>query len=231
MEFYTAESYKGLEVRDAFQENGKWYGYVTLKSNPNKKIRLYEKAPKVEVSAAASSKWNARKGFGFGEAGYITIFAGEISSEDEYFSRSVARYCVRWGWYIVSDDPVPADIPYYATPKKLLWSSIGNEDNTLKDNKTVNAAVNALIFGATDSKPVGKVGERLELLLTVVKAAHYETQYGTSTIHTFKDADGNLFKWTTNARDWEEGSVHRVKSTVKEHKDNVTILTRCTEVK
>lgn len=227
MKYHTAPTYENYpRLSEPFTRDNKWYVTVQMKSGLPKDVRAYLD----EVVAAASPKWNARKGFGFGEAGFITIFAGEISSEDEYFSKSCARYCVRFGWYIVSTDPVPADLPYYATPKKLLWSAVGNDDGTWKDDKTVNAAVNALIFGASDSQPVGKVGDRLDLVLTVIKATHYETQYGTNTTHTFKDADGNLFKWSTGAKDWAEDTVHKLRGTVKEHKENVTVLTRCSEV-
>lgn len=227
MKYHTAPTYENYpKLSEPFEKDGKWYVTVKMKSGLPKDVRAYID----EEVAAAGSKWNARKGFGFGEAGYITIFAGEISMDDEWFSRSCARYATFLGWYIVSDDPVPADIPYYATPKKLLWSTVGNDDGTWKDKQTVNAAVNALIFGATESKPIGSIGERLEMIVTVVKASHYETQYGTSTVHTFKDDKGNLLKWSTNAKDWAEGSIHKIRGTVKEHKENITILTRCSEV-
>lgn len=227
MKYHTAPTYENYpKLSDPFERDGKWYVTVKMKSGLPKDVRAYID----EEVAAASSKWNARKGFGFGEAGFITIFAGEIPMDDEWFSKSCSRYCVRWGWYIVSNDEVPDDVPYYATPKKLLWSSVGNADGTLRSDSEVNAAVNALIFGASESKPLGSVGERLEMTVTVIKATHYETQYGTNTTHTFKDSEGNLLKWSTSAKNWEEGSVHKIRGTVKDHKENITILTRCSEV-
>lgn len=141
MNFYTADSYKDLEVRDPFQENGKWYGYVTLKSNPNKKIRLY-----AATAASIKKEWNAYKALGFSTTGYITIFKGKISMDDNWFNQSPCYYHRIWGWYLVDGKEIPADLPTYAEPKRLYWTAVGNDDNTLKDEKTIQKEVNKLIF-------------------------------------------------------------------------------------
>lgn len=148
MEFYTAPTYEGLEIREPFQENGKWYGYVSLKSNPNKKIRLYDK-PQTKADAAVvsqSKKWNARKALGFSTTGYITIFKGKISMDDDWFNKSPCYYHRIWGWYLVDGKEVPTDLPTYAEPKQLYWTAVGNDDNTLKEKKIIQKEVNKLIF-------------------------------------------------------------------------------------
>lgn len=232
---YVAKTYENLtRMGNPYTKNGRWYTLVKTTAGP-KEVRLYNKPQSPNQTAAPAPVWNARKGFGFGDAGFITIFKGEISCDDEYFSRSDARYCMRWGWYFVSDDVVPDDIPYYAEAKKLLWSAVGNDNNGLKDEKAVRDAVNALIFGESNSEYVGAVGDRLDDTLTVVKISTYENQYGVNTIHDFKDVDGNVYRWSTAAKSWAEGTAHHIRGTVKEHKTingvKTTVLTRCTEVK
>lgn len=145
MDFYTADSYKDLEVREPFQENGKWYGYVTLKSNPNKKIRLYEKPQAKAATAVIKDSWNARKGFGFGEKGYIIIFANAANYEVFFEKYEYARFCVYWGWYIVSDEPLPESLPGKVCAVNLPWEWVGNENNTLKSKEEVFKAVQRAI--------------------------------------------------------------------------------------
>lgn len=139
MDFYTAKSYEGLEVRDPFQEGDKWYGYVSLKTNPNKKIRLYVRPQDKTVSATSS--WNYRKGLGFGEKGYIHIFSN-ASNYDEFFEKyKYARFHVKFGWYVVSDEPLPENLPGKVRAHILPWEYVGKDDNTLKSDKEVFAGV------------------------------------------------------------------------------------------
>lgn len=150
MEFYTAPTYEGLEIREPFQENGKWYGYVSLKSNPNKKIRLYDKL-QTKAGAAAPTKdtWNARKGFGFGDKGYITIFTNAANHEEFFEKYQYARFCVYWGWYVVSDEPLPKSLPGKVSAVHLSWYWVGNEDNTLKPKEEIFKAVQQAIKDPT----------------------------------------------------------------------------------
>lgn len=148
MTFYTAPSYEGLEIREPFQENGKWYGYVSLKTNSNKKIRLYDKPQSKGGAVAPSSqsqKWNARKGFGFGNKGYIYIFTNAANHEEFFERYKFARFCVYWSWYIVSDEPLPESLPGKVRAVMLPWGYVGNEDNTLKAKEEVFKGVQKAI--------------------------------------------------------------------------------------
>lgn len=137
MKYHTAPSYEKLQkVGEPYRQEDKWYVNVILKSGKEKSVRAY---PDPEV-------WNARKHLGFSTTGYITIFKGEISMDDPYFNKSQARYHKIWGWYLIGEEQLPNDIPAYAEPKHLYWDTIGNADNTLKDEKTVQKEVNKLIF-------------------------------------------------------------------------------------
>lgn len=137
MKYHTAPSYEKLQkVGEPYCQEDKWYINVILKSGKEKTVRAY----------IDPEPWNARKCLGFSTTGYITIFKGEISMEDPYFNKSPARWHKWWGWYFIGEEPLPTDIPAYAEPKLLYWNSVGNDDNTLKDEKTVIKEVNKLIF-------------------------------------------------------------------------------------
>ena len=168
---------------------------------------------------------------GFGRDGYITIFDNGLNQEDEWMMGSEARYARCWGWYFGDFAELPKDLPSEYRSVRLDWTSVGTENGTLKKEDDVIAAVNNAIYPTDKSQYVGKVGERLDLALTVDRAKTATTKYGSSTIHYMSDADGNIFVWATSAKNWPVGSSHHLRGTVKEHSNNITHLTRCMEAK
>ena len=153
---------------------------------------------------------NQKKILGF-EKGYITIFKGNTYEEKEYFQMSSARYCKFWGWYFISTEKIPDDLPEDVEPIRLPWELVGQEDNTLKPDDQVRIAVESLIYDDDDSVFIGEIGERLELILTVEKAILWITS-------------------STKVRLEVEKEYH-IRGTVKEHKtykrQKQTILSRC----
>jgi hypothetical protein len=70
--------------------------------------------------------------------------------------------------------------------------------------------------------------------LTITNNQQIENGFGTSTKHTMKDADGNVFIWFTAAKNWPVGDIKHIRGTVKQHSTSrntkETILTRCAEL-
>lgn len=88
------------------------------------------------------------------------------------------------------------------------------------------------------SQHVGQVGSKVEFKGSYVRTGSWEQKayagYGTVTmyVHTFKDADGNVFTWKTqNGVGMNYGENVNVKGTVKAHSEykdeKQTELTRC----
>lgn len=86
------------------------------------------------------------------------------------------------------------------------------------------------------SKPMGEVGQKIEVELTVVNFYSREVSFGyhpqVQHVHTFKDKDNNRAMWTTSSTLWETGTVVKVKGTIKAISDHekfgqTTILIRC----
>jgi hypothetical protein len=86
-----------------------------------------------------------------------------------------------------------------------------------------------------DSEYFGKVGEREVFTLEVLKKSGFSTQYGWTTLHIFKDQDGNIATWFSSNKEFEVGEVVTLNATVKEHKEyegtKQTVLTRCNMIK
>lgn len=242
----VAKSYQSLEqIGDVFVASGKSYVNVKLKSGKVKSVRWYSEKEYTKMysevstvsAAAGSTGLNTKRQkdiLGFAK-GYITIFKGDQETNDEWFRMSIARYARWWGWYIVSTDEVPNNLPSGIEPVKLDWSLVGTENGILKTEKEVKEGVESILYAETIGKFVGNIGDRIEIEVVVERTIPLETDYGHSTMHFLRDTDGNLFVWTTTAKNWAVGSAHHIRGTIKAHRkykgENQTILTRCLKVK
>jgi hypothetical protein len=237
----VAKSYQKLEqVGEPFLSNGRYYVQIKTLKGVLKIVRWYstkeyakmypnEPVPKEEEVNRIKTQ---KEVLGFSK-GYITIFKGNTYEDKEYFKMNHARYSCLWGWYFISTDEIPEDLPADVEPIRLNWELVGNEDETLKSEKEVSEVVDSLIYEPDISEYQGNIGDRISVILTVEKAIALDGYYGPSTMHVMRDYDGNCYVWTTSARSWEEGTEHSITGTVKDHKFykgiKQTVLTRCLE--
>ena len=236
----VAKSYQTLAtVGEVYTSKGRQYIQVRTKNGTLKQVRWYTDKEYAKmypdevssVSKAGDPYFKTQKEvLGF-DKGYITIFKGNTFEDKEYFKSNSARYTRLWGWYFVSTEDLPDDIPDDVEPVRLDWSLVGNEDGTLKPENAVTAAVESLIYDSDESEYQGEVGDKITAIVTVEKAIMLDGYYGPSTMHIMRDYDGNCYVWTTAARSWEVGSEHNIAGTIKELKQyrgtKQTVLTRC----
>lgn len=246
--YYVAKSYQTWPVEgEAFENNGKMYLKVRNPKGEVKQVRAYSETEykrlyKETCASPASQSGVAVKTqgpvvkhiLGFDE-GYIWIFKGDLENAEYWFERTrECRYHCQIGWYIVSTDNVPFDIPSCIQSIQLPWELIGNEDGTLKRKTDIENAL-CKIRADKESKSTfqGQVGQRLEVSIRVDKVIDLEAnQYGSiNHIHTFIDEKENIYIWNTASRRLNEGDNLRIRGTVKEHKNyqgvQQTIFTRC----
>ena len=233
----VAKSFQGLEVvSDVYIVKGRQYVQVRTKSGNLRQVRWYTEKEYAKMYPDEEPKIKETKSqkevLGFIN-GYITIFKGDTFNNQDYFQMSSARYARTWGWYFISTEPIPEDIPEGVEAVRLPWDIVGNSDGNLKNESEVAAAVESLLYDDDVSEFQGEVGEKLELTVVVEKAIALDGYYGLQTLHVFRDYDGNCYVWITSARSWEVGSEHDIIGTVKDHKQykgvRQTILTRCRE--
>jgi len=79
---------------------------------------------------------------------------------------------------------------------------------------------------------VGEIGQKIQIELKFVACHSFETQWGTTDILKFLDAEGNVFIWKTSTSQLiEQGQKVKIKGTIKDHSEYAgakqTILTRC----
>lgn len=241
----VAKSFQNFEfLCDPYTVNGKQYIRVrNPKTGTERQVRWYNeieyKKAYPETIAPTGPENNPyykpqKDVLGFNK-GYITIFKGDTAKHIDWFRLSIARYARNWGWYIVSTDEIPADLPKDLIPVRLPWDAVGQENGKLKPEHLVKAAADALLYDAGVSEYQGEIGQRIERTLTVTKAIQLDSDFGHSVMHIMEDADGNIYVWTTASKSWVDGSIHKIRGTIKDHRiykaTKQTILTRCMEVK
>ena len=239
----VAKSYQDLPIiGDVFISSGRQYVNVKLKSGKLKTVRWYSDSEyrkmypeAVAVDRSADPYYKPQKEvLGFTK-GYITIFKGDTYAEIDWFRASIARYTRWWGWYIISTEEIPEDLPAGIEPIQLPWELVGQEDGNLKPEHLVKEAVESIIYEESDSEFQGSIGERLDLYLIVERVIELDNNFGRSSMHLMRDDCGNLYVWTTSSKTWAAGSEHHIRGTVKDHRtyknERQTVLNRCLEVK
>lgn len=83
------------------------------------------------------------------------------------------------------------------------------------------------------SEWVGKVKDKVELVVKVEAIRYIESRYGTTRIHKMLDTEGRSFTWFASSRSgMEQEHTYRIKGTIKKHDEyngwKQTILTRVT---
>ena len=232
----VAKSYQTLEILcEPFKENNKMYVNVKYKNSP-KRVRWYtpeeylKMYPEEKKNFSENLSYDLKSALGFSE-GFITVFSGNTYGNLEYFKRSIARYHNIFGWYVVSTDPLPCDLPVDVIPHRLDWSDVSINETLLPEAR-LTEVVNKLRYPPSKSIYVGTIGERLDLKLKVQERREIQGYYGLSLMHILRDSDDNEYVWNTTAKALDQGATYLLRATIKDHREyqnrKQTILTRCT---
>lgn len=225
MEYYVAKSYQEwVRETEPYKVNNKMYIKVRKPGGDVRQVRAYTETEYTKMYGATETKEKpqghvVKNILGFQE-GYIWIFKGDLAGADYWFERTPeCRFHTVFGWYIVSTDAIPFDIPSCIESVKLPWEKVGNTDGTLLPSSIITAAVDELRFGGHPSQFQGNVGERLTLNLWLTRTVNLgATQYGNKYLYILQDENSNEFTWNTGVKkEWEPGDALKVKGTIKAH--------------
>jgi hypothetical protein len=140
MEILVAKTYQGLEVIEApYEKNKKMYCKVRTKKGESKEVRVYSQKEYDKMYPDAGPKWKPqRELLGFGEDGFILIFNNKPEFET-FYEKGIFRYHKIFGWYLPSNEIVPALLPGIV-PKVLSWETVGGENGELiAEDKLIKA--------------------------------------------------------------------------------------------
>lgn len=171
----------------------------------------------------------------FDADGFTFLFTGDTYNHKDEIKAHGALYHAALGWHISRPvfgfDFVKVHIDDIATPTLYGYMITATVDD-------INKIKNPKQDEPTRSEHVGEVGTRISIDVTLKHRAFWEThvvswQTQTQYLHTFEDADGNVFIWkTTNSLSKiDVGDKITIRGTIKEHSEynNVkqTVLQRC----
>lgn len=240
----VAKSYQNYKIiNEPYKKNGR--NYVQVETNNGvKEVRWYSDAEYKKLYPGATIDHSKdpfyksqREVLGF-KNGYITIFKGNTYENKDWLKAHGCVYRKWWGWSLSSEDTIEEEYPEGISPVILPWSVVGKDNEVLQADDTVIAAVKLILADpnepASTSEYVGDVGDKLTLELEIKKNIPLEGYYGLSFMHIMEDVNGNVFVWTTTAKNWPAGEKKKITGTVKGQKEykgvKQTILTRCKEV-
>lgn len=248
----VAKSYQNMEiVHEPYQKNGRMYVEVKNSKGIIKQVRWYSASeyakmyPEDKTDKTKDPYYKPQKYvLGF-DKGYITIFRGyKEELHEEWFKQSICRYARWWGWYVISTQEVPNDLPLGVEPVKLSWDPMGNEQEWLKDEATVKAHVRKTLLDSmrpverngVESVRQGHIGDRLDINVKIIGKQEVENKRFNKFTYTYEmeDSNGNYYKWVTQVQNWSVGTKHHIRGTVKDfdevNGEEATLLTRCVEV-
>lgn len=136
----VAPSFQSFEfLTEPYSTNGKMYIRVrNPKTGTERQVRWYDDTefrklyPNVKVETKDKYYRPLKEVLGFNE-GYVTLASGD----EDFLLRSSARYHVLWGWYFISSEPLPSDIPEGVKLRRLAWESVGLNERTLKPKEQI----------------------------------------------------------------------------------------------
>lgn len=247
MTYFVAKSYENLtRLSEPYEQNGKIYINIELKSGKEKAVRgytaqeykkMYPDAVLAKISRAKPLDpyyKSQKETLGFTK-GFIWIFDGVTEDNEDYFSIGPFRHARWWDWYLPSWMELPRDLPTGVRAVKLPWEPMGNEEDWLVENeKIIKDCVDKALCTDDKTKYVGEIGQRLVYNLEVIETHDSETAYGIVRNHIFQDSNGNLLSWKTKAKKYEVGDTMQLKGTVhllsKYKNKKITVLQRCVEL-
>lgn len=186
---------------------------------------------KAEVQEVKRVRFAARNAFGFGEAGYITVYKGNPSVISKYFKsfsideagHRAAWYNQTFKWYTPSKMDVPEDLPDGVEAIRLDWNEVrdpeDSENLAMRDHEFVTEYVNSLITIPSKSQYQGEIGDWIIKDVLVNKNVALSSRFGESHMHILEDNEQNVYVWTTGSKNYEEGTMLRLKMKVKDHKE------------
>jgi len=235
----VAKSYQNMKILcEPYKKSGRNYVQIEGKNGP-REVRWYtdyeyqKMYPGEKIDHSSDPFYKSQRDLLGFKNGYIWIFTGDTYAWKDWFKEHGCRYTRWWGWGWSSEQPEPTDLPEGIEMKKLPWEVVGADHEKLLPDDQLAAALETVLYDPGTSEYVGEIGDKIEVELTVTKNITLDGYYGLSHMHIMEDDCGNVYVWTTQAKDWEEGSVHKIAAGVKDHRTykNVkqTILTRCKE--
>ena len=180
------------------------------------------------MSAAEYKRGPEYNNFG-DENGYIDIVLGNTYPIKDTLKAHGCKYTAAFGWYI----PYGVDFkPEGYDLLRLNWAEVSDEKGFIKSEGELRKIIEKATFVPSPSEYQGQPEDKITRTVTVVRNIPLTSYYGDSNCHIMEDVVGNIYVWTTAAKNIPEGSKIQFTGKVKAHQERKgvkqTIMTRLT---
>lgn len=193
-------------------------------------IFLFSGIIDIESEGNRMGEFNARKSFGFGEAGYITILYGDESILQELYNKNEDIWRTPFfGYYVPSFCKIP-EIPGNIVTKQLEWEKIQdpNRENRFLPTPDFFNVMRQFNGITNNGQYQGEIGKYIERNVTVQRDT---SKSAASHSYILIDDEKNVYIWDTKSVKLEIGSSIKMKMKVKDHQvyldNNATIVWYC----
>lgn len=208
-------------------------------------------AQRLEKARKTAGERNAKYLYtmGFSEDGKAWLVMGNTYEIKDQLKTAHCRWDPYFGWHFdhpVSEFPcaeisINDKIPYVDENGNDSESTLGMyaDDGTLymAPQGDIGRWVDLIrnkwkASQAPATEYFGSIGDKIQIIVKVIRIAGYETQWGYTNIFTFEDFEGHQFVWKTGSFvELDNGDMANLKGTIKNHSEykfvKQTELTRC----
>lgn len=199
------------------------------------------------VAKAPEKNAKLYKKLGMNADGKCWLVLGNSYERKEVLKANGAKFLNRIGW-VFDHEPTNAEcagLPFVVVGiADIAWKSDTCEWR-YSDDMAMDFIKNAkeqIIRENDTTEYLGEVGEKLEVVVTLVRTASYDNGFGTIRVYTFNDANGNVLVWKTHkylecvgddgiVHGCKEGCKLRLVGKIKDLSEyrgkKQTVLTRC----
>lgn len=174
---------------------------------------------------AKQAEWKVKKGF-VNDRIHAVGIENSFDLRDD-IKAAGGRYNEYVGWYFseAHEEFKTVELTAEECLEENAWYGLDWRGNVIREILKAK-------LPADPSKHIGQVGDKVDLEAAFVRTRWYDTKFGTTWVHVFKDEAGNVLVWkTSRSVDLDPGDKVRIKGAIKEldEYDGVkqTILTRC----
>lgn len=160
------------------------------------------------------------------ENGYIDVVLGNTYPIKDTLKAHGCKYTAAFGWHI----PYGVDFkPEGYDLLRLNWAEASDEKDLIKSEGELRKIIEK---ATSHSEYQGQPEDKITRTVTIVRNIPLISYYGDSNCHIMEDVAGNIYVWTTAAKNIPEGSKIQFTGKVKAHQERKgvkqTIMTRLT---
>ena len=213
------------------------HGHNWVERTPEYEEKLRQRRLAKARKEAPEKNAKFLKAFGYAEDGRTWVVMGNTFEIKDELRAAGAKFDHMLGWHFDHEE-AGYDLEVLSVYDMCEITEIGRIELDPEKQREAMNKILAKRNAGNPSQHVGKVGDKLSVVVTCACARTYENSYGRGyrtsyvTLYTFTDDAKNVYMWKSSSNhDLQKGDRLTISGTIKEHAEykgiKQTVLTRC----